>query len=102
MLHYLRGVQTAGTLDGPKVVAAMKATPINDFWSKNVRVREDGQAMRPMHLMQVKSPAESQSKYDIFKLMGDISPEKFLEASVRECVPLHPKRLEFARFRRWR
>jgi branched-chain amino acid transport system substrate-binding protein len=76
MLHYLRGVQTAGTLDGPKVVAAMKATPIHDFWSKNVRVREDGQAMRPMHLMQVKSSAESRSKYDIFKLIGDISPEE--------------------------
>jgi branched-chain amino acid transport system substrate-binding protein len=26
--------------------------------------------------MQVKSPTESQSKYDIFKLMGDISPEE--------------------------
>ncbi len=75
MLHYLRAVQAAGTLDGPAVVAAMKATPINDFWSHNVKVREDGQALRPMYLMRVKTPAESKTKYDIFEIKGTIRPE---------------------------
>ncbi len=75
MLHYLRAVQVAGTLDGPAVVAAMKAAPVNDFWSHNVKIREDGQALRPMLLMQVKTPAESKSKYDIFEIKGTIPPE---------------------------
>ena len=75
MLHYLRAVQAAGTLDGPTVVATMKATPINDFWSKNVKIREDGQAMRPMYLMRVKTPEESKSKYDIFEIKATIPPE---------------------------
>ena len=75
MLHYLRAVQASGTLDGPTVVAAMKATPINDFWSKNVKIREDGQAMRPMYLMRVKTPEESKSKYDIFEIKATIPPE---------------------------
>ena len=75
MLHYLRAVQAAGTLDGPAVVATMKATPVNDFWSRNVRIREDGQALRPMLLMKVKSPAESKSKYDIFDIKSTIPPE---------------------------
>ena len=75
MLHYLRAVQAAGTLDGSTVVATMKATPINDFWSKNVKIREDGQAMRPMYLMRVKTPEESKSKYDIFEIKATIPPE---------------------------
>lgn len=73
--HFLRAVQAAGTTDGPAVVAQMKRTPIDDFWSKGVKVREDGQALRPMHLMRVKSPAESKSKYDVFKIEGEVSPE---------------------------
>jgi branched-chain amino acid transport system substrate-binding protein len=75
MLHYLRAVQVAGTLDGPAVVAAMKAAPVSDFWSRNVKIREDGQALRPMLLMQVKTPAESKSRYDIFEIKGTIRPE---------------------------
>jgi branched-chain amino acid transport system substrate-binding protein len=75
MLHYLRAVQAAGTLDGPAVVAAMRATPVNDFWSHNVKIREDGQALRPMLLMRVKTPAEAKSKYDIFEIKGIIPPE---------------------------
>lgn len=72
--HYLRAVQAAGTTDGPKFVAQMKRMPVEDFWSDKVAVREDGQVMRPMHMMQVKTPQESKSKYDVFKITGDISP----------------------------
>jgi branched-chain amino acid transport system substrate-binding protein len=75
MLHYLRAVQAAGTLDGPAVVAAMRATPVNDFWSHNVKIREDGQALRPMLLMRVKTPAEAKSKYDIFEIKDIIPPK---------------------------
>ena len=73
-LHFLRAVQAAGTLEGPAVVAKMKATPINDFWSKDVQIRADGQALRPMYLMQVKTPAQSKSQYDIFNVQGEIAP----------------------------
>lgn len=72
-MHFLRAVQAAGTTNGPEVVAQMKRMPIEDFWSKGVAVREDGQAMRPMHLMRVKSPAESTSTYDVFKMEGEVA-----------------------------
>jgi branched-chain amino acid transport system substrate-binding protein len=73
-MHYLRAVQAVGSTDGAQVVAQMKRMPINDFWSKDVKVREDGQALRPMHMMQVKSPAESKSRYDVFVLKEEIAP----------------------------
>lgn len=76
-MHYLKAVQATGTDRGDVVAAKMKETPINDFWSKNVRIREDGQVMRPTYIVQVKTPAESKGKYDFYKLKGDISPDEY-------------------------
>ena len=87
MLHFLRAVEAAGTLDGPAVVAKMKQMPIDDFWSKKVSIREDGQAMRPMYLMQVKTPAESTFKYDIFKVQGEISPQDSWKPLTQSACP---------------
>lgn len=76
MWHYLNAVKAAGTDAGPAVVARMKATPINDFEMKNVVIREDGQAMRPSYPLVVKSPAESKSKYDYYRIGPAIPPEQ--------------------------
>jgi branched-chain amino acid transport system substrate-binding protein len=75
-LHYLKAVQAAGTDEGKAVMAKMKATPINDFSMKNVRIREDGQTMRPVYIVQVKTPAESKSKYDLYNIKGEIPAEQ--------------------------
>ena len=87
-MHYLRAVQAAGTLDGPTVVATMKEIPINDFWSSNVRIRDDGQALRPLYLMQVKSPAASTSKYDIYDIRGEIPPDEAWKPLSESACPL--------------
>ncbi len=85
-LHFLRAVQAAGTTDGPAVVAQMKRMPINDFYSKAVVIREDGQALRPMYLMRVKTPAESTSRYDVFKVAGEVPPDQaWRPLSQSEC-----------------
>ncbi len=75
-LHYLKAVQAAGTDDGPTVVAKMKATPVNDFSMKNVRIREDGQTLRPMYSVQVKTPAESKDKNDLYIVKAELPAEQ--------------------------
>ena len=40
--HYLAAIKATGSTDGPTVVKRMKATPINDFMTKNGKIREDG------------------------------------------------------------
>jgi branched-chain amino acid transport system substrate-binding protein len=75
-MHYLKAVQAAGTDEGKAVMARMKATPINDFSMKNVRIREDGQTMRPVYIVQVKTTAESKNKYDLYNVKGEIPPEQ--------------------------
>lgn len=71
--HYLNAVKASGTAEGERVVAQMKATPINDFQMKNVTIRADGHTMRPMYLVAVKSPAESKEAYDVYKITATVA-----------------------------
>jgi len=71
-LHYLKAVQAAGTDDAKAVMAKMREIPVNDVMTKNGKLREDGRLVRDMYLFQVKSPAESKSKDDIYKLLATV------------------------------
>jgi branched-chain amino acid transport system substrate-binding protein len=71
-LHYLKAVQAAGTDDAKAVMAKMREMPINDVMTKNGKLREDGRVIRDMYLFQVKSPDESKSKDDIYKLIATV------------------------------
>jgi len=71
-LHYLKAVQAAGTDDAKTVMAKMREMPINDVMTKNGKLREDGRVIRDMYLFQVKSPAESKGKDDIYKLIATV------------------------------
>ncbi len=71
-LHYLRAVQAAGTDDPKAVMEKMRAMPVNDAMTKNGKLREDGRLVRDMYLFQVKSPAESKGKDDIYKLLATV------------------------------
>ncbi len=74
--HYLKAVQAAGTDEGKAVAAKMKSMPINDFQMKNVTIREDGQVMRPLYAVQVKTPAESKGKFDLYSIKGEIPADQ--------------------------
>ena len=74
--HWLKAVKAAGTTDADAVVAKMKATPVNDFYNTNVKIREDGRVMHEMYLWQVKPVAQAKSKYDFLNQMAKISPEE--------------------------
>jgi branched-chain amino acid transport system substrate-binding protein len=75
-MAYLNAVDRAGSpTDGRAVVAAMKAAPIDDPLFGHVTIREDGRAMHDMYLLQVKSPAESKSTWDVFKIVATIDAD---------------------------
>lgn len=67
--HYLNAVKLAGTAESGAVAAKMRETPVNDFFSKNVLVREDGRVMRDVHLFRVKKPEESKAPWDLMSLV---------------------------------
>jgi len=75
-MAYLNAVDRVGSpTDGRAVVAAMKASPIDDPLFGHVTIREDGRAMHDMYLLQVKSPAESKSTWDVFKITATIDAD---------------------------
>lgn len=77
VMHYLKAVKAAGTDEAGAVMTKMKAMPVNDFFAKNGKIREDGRMVHDMYLMQVKSPAESKQPWDYLKLLkiipGDLA-----------------------------
>ncbi len=73
--HYLAAVKAAGTTDGLPVMAAMRATPVNDFMTTGGTIRPDGYLMRDMHLFEVKTPAESRSEWDLYKRVSTVAAQ---------------------------
>ncbi len=85
-LAYLRAAKAADTIDGDKVVAAMKAAPIADPLFGTVVVRADGRATHPMYVFKVKAPAESNGRWDVYDLVETIpADEAFRPLSEGGC-----------------
>jgi branched-chain amino acid transport system substrate-binding protein len=69
--QYLKAVQTAGTTDSDKVMATLKSMKIDDFYNKG-QIRADGRMIHDMYLYQVKSPKESTTPWDYFKVVTKV------------------------------
>jgi branched-chain amino acid transport system substrate-binding protein len=77
VLHYLKAVdKLGGTTDGKAVVAQMKQMPTEDPLFGKGRIREDGRKLHPMYLFQVKTPAESTAKWDVYKLVSTVPADQ--------------------------
>jgi branched-chain amino acid transport system substrate-binding protein len=70
--QYLNAVRTLGTDDADKVMAQLRKTRINDMFAKNGEIRPDGRMVYDMYLMQVKTPQESKSAWDYYKVVATI------------------------------
>ncbi|HEV2100348.1 MAG TPA: ABC transporter permease, partial [Stellaceae bacterium] len=77
-----------GSDDGPTVVKWMKATPVNDFMTKNGHIREDGTLVRDMYLFEVKTPAESKGPWDYYKQIAVIPGDEAFKRSGPNPCPL--------------
>lgn len=76
VVHYLKAVDKVGSaVDGKAVVAAMKALPTDDPLFGKGYIRNDGRKIHPMYLMEVKKPEESDSKWDLLKVVSTIRGE---------------------------
>lgn len=85
-MHYLKAVEAAGTVDTQQVMAKMRETPVNDFFAKDGKIREDGRMVHDMYVYQVKTPAESKGEWDLLKLVSTIPGDKaFRPLSESEC-----------------
>jgi branched-chain amino acid transport system substrate-binding protein len=89
--HYLKAVQAAGTDESEAVMKKMRELPVNDFFIKNGKIREDGRMMHDMYLVEVKSPAESKGPWDYYKIKGTIPAEEAFQPLSASRCPLVKK-----------
>jgi len=87
-VHYLKAAQALGGAEAKKsgraVIAKMKAMPTDDDAFGKGAVRADGRGAFPAYLFEVKSPAESKSEWDLYKLVRTTPASEVLH-------PLNPK-----------
>jgi branched-chain amino acid transport system substrate-binding protein len=84
--NYLKAVQAANTDDPDAVVKQMKATPINDMFVKNGKIRQDGLHVHDMYLFQVKAPKDSKYPWDYYKQIATVPGEQaFQPLSASRC-----------------
>ena len=75
VMNYLNAVKESGTDEPLKVAAKMREKPIEDFFSRNGRLREDNLMVHDLMLVQVKKPEESRYPWDYYKVLAKISGE---------------------------
>lgn len=92
MVHYLKAVKQMGVSEarksGTKTVEVMKAIPTDDDAFGPGRVREDGQMIAPIHLFQVKPPAERKSKADVYALYATTPTDQAFRPLAESACPL--------------
>lgn len=83
--HYIAAIATAGTDAAPAVMAKMRELPVNDFYVRNGRLREDGRLVHDMLFAQVKTPAESSRPWDYYKIVGVIPGDQAFPIAASGC-----------------
>ena len=90
-MHYLKAVRAAGTDDAQAVMAKMREIPVNDFFAKNGRIREDGRMVHDMYVYEVKKPSESKGEWDYYKLREVIPGNEAFRPLSDSACPLVKK-----------
>lgn len=86
-LHYLKAVAAAGTDESDAVMAKMKETPVEDFFSRNGYLRKDGRMVHDMLQVRIKNADERANANDIFAIERVIKGEDaFLKLEDGGCA----------------
>jgi branched-chain amino acid transport system substrate-binding protein len=75
VMNYLNAVRESGTDEPLKVAAKMREKPIEDFFARHGRLREDNLMVHDLVLVQVKKPEESKYPWDYYNILAKISGE---------------------------
>ena len=71
-LHYLKAVKAAGTRETKAVLAKMREMKVDDAFTSNGMLREDGRMVHSMLLLEVKKPDESKYPWDYYKVLAEV------------------------------
>ncbi len=87
-MHYLKAIEAIGTDEAPKVMAQMRATPVNDFFAHNGKIRIDGRMVHDMYLFEVKKPEQSKGEWDLYNLIATVPGDEAFRPLDKGGCPL--------------
>jgi branched-chain amino acid transport system substrate-binding protein len=91
VLHYLKAVKAANSIDAMAVADKMRAMPVNDAFVHNGKIRPDGRMIHDMYVVQVKTEAESKGPWDLVKVVGTIPANQAFKPLAESECPLVKK-----------
>src|SRR5690554_1766444 len=87
-MHYLNAIEATGSDDAATVRAWMGENPVNDIFTTNGVIREDGRMVHDMYLVEVKSPEESEGEWDLYRMLRTIPGELAFQSLEKSRCPL--------------
>ena len=87
-LKAIKGLGAASAKDGAAVVAKMKSMTAEDDAYGTVKIREDGVALVPAYLFEIKKPSESKYPWDYYKTVATTAPDKAFKPMADAGCPL--------------
>jgi branched-chain amino acid transport system substrate-binding protein len=87
-LQYLKAVKAAGTKDSDAVAKKLKELPVNDAFTDNGKVLENGRMVHDLYLFEVKKPSESKKPWDYYKQIAVVPGDKAFFAAKESGCPL--------------
>jgi branched-chain amino acid transport system substrate-binding protein len=91
VIHYLNAVKATGTDEPLKVAAKMREMPVEDFFSRHGKLREDGLMVHDLYLVEVKKPDESKEPWDYYKVLQTIPGDEAFPRLEDEDCPITKK-----------
>ena len=89
--HYFKAVAATNSTDPETVIAWMRKTPVDDFFSHGGVVRPDGRMVHDMYLMRIKKPEESKGKWDVYEYLTTVpGDEAFRPLAEGNCPFVKP------------
>jgi branched-chain amino acid transport system substrate-binding protein len=76
VMNYLNAIKASGTDEPLKVAAKMRENPIEDFFARNGKLRDDNLMVHDLMLVQVKKPEESRYPWDYYNILTRIPGEE--------------------------
>jgi hypothetical protein len=74
------------------VMAKMREIPVNDFYVKGGKLRDDGRLLHDMYFVQVKTPAKSSGPWEYYKIVPRIPGDQAFRPAGEDAVTHRPIR----------
>ena len=87
VLHYLKAVAAAKSVEAKAVIAKMHELPVGDDVVRHATLRPDGRLVHDTYVFRVKTPAESKGEWDLYDLIGTVPADQAFRPLSESACP---------------